>query len=193
MRAEAILKARNGGSVTPAYDRVSSTYIAQGRMVRCENMVVVDKKWDAVSKTWSVTTEPEVEGGVPPIDFIYYATGAKADVASLPVMQQMMEEFPIPTVNGLPCLTDELQWTKEIPLFMAGRFAALRLGPGAANLEGARTGAERIVCRLQEYLEEKDGAVVGMGGQKDKMEDLKRGFALGSSHVNMYSALLSEG
>lgn len=39
-----------------------------------------------------------------------------------------------------------------MPLFATGRLAALRLGPGAPNLEGARLGAERIAWGLEEVL-----------------------------------------
>jgi len=50
-------------------------------------------------------------------------------------------------------LTDELGWKKGVPLFVAGRMAALRLGPGAGNLEGARGGAERIAWGIEDVLE----------------------------------------
>lgn len=198
-RAEMILAARNGGSITPAYDKVLAKHIANGRMERYAKTVIASKAWDSVSKTWTIETEPKIDA-LPAIDYIYYATGAKADITTLPVMQQMLESHPIATINGLPCLTDELQWTKNVPLFVAGRFAGLRLGPGAASLEGARTGAERIVCRLQEVLEERDLLDRGTSSPKmrtvgfaqeeeDKWEELRRGFERGSSHVNMYSAL----
>ena len=40
----------------------------------------------------------------------------------------------------------------DVPLFVAGRFAALQLGPGAHNLIGARIGADRIAWSIQEML-----------------------------------------
>lgn len=55
-------------------------------------------------------------------------------------------------------------WKADVPLFMTGRFAALRVGPGAANLEGARLGAERIVWGLKDVLKEGD---LGAGGGSD--------------------------
>jgi len=65
----------------------------------------------------------------------------------------MHKEFPIESVGGMPVLTDELGWKKGVPLFVAGRLAALRLGPGAGNLEGARGGAERIAWGVGDVLE----------------------------------------
>lgn len=37
-------------------------------------------------------------------------------------------------------------------MFLAGRLAALQLGPGAPNLIGARIGAERIAWSIQDVL-----------------------------------------
>lgn len=97
---------------------------------------------------------------MPRIDYIYFATGVKSDVTQLPLLQRMLNEYPIETKEGLPCLTDDLMWRGDVPLFLTGRLAALRLGPGAPNLEGARLGAERVVWGLEEVLG-------GLGGKTD--------------------------
>ena len=44
-------------------------------------------------------------------------------------------------------------WDEDIPLFLTGGLAGLRLGPGAANLAGARQGAERIAWKIEELLD----------------------------------------
>ena len=65
----------------------------------------------------------------------------------------------------MPCLTDDLAWAKDVPLFVAGRLAGLRLGPDCGNLEGARAGAERIAWAVEEVLERgRDGG--GEGGDQ---------------------------
>lgn len=46
--------------------------------------------------------------------------------------------------------------SRRIPLFITGRLASLRLGPGAGNLEGAKLGAERIVWALHDILSDQD-------------------------------------
>ena len=43
-------------------------------------------------------------------------------------------------------------WTEDVPLFVTGRLASLRLGPGAGNLAGARVGAGRITWRIEDVL-----------------------------------------
>lgn len=48
---------------------------------------------------------------------------------------------------------------QRIPLFLTGRLASLRLGPGAGNLEGARMGAERIAWALNEILDSTQSSI----------------------------------
>lgn len=64
----------------------------------------------------------------------------------------MQTSYPIEHVAGLPCLTEDLMWRDDVPLFVTGRLAGLRLGPGAPNLVGARIGAERIAWNVEEVL-----------------------------------------
>lgn len=101
-------------------------------------------------------------------------------------MADMTAKFPLETYDGLPALTDDLAWRDDVPLFLAGKFAGLRLGPGAANLEGARAGAERIALAVEKLL----GVGEGVGRRDSGFEeggevdvDLKRyGAGLGSRY-----------
>ena len=43
-------------------------------------------------------------------------------------------------------------WKENVPLFVTGRLAGLRLGPGAPNLAGARVGAERIAWAMEDVI-----------------------------------------
>jgi hypothetical protein len=43
-------------------------------------------------------------------------------------------------------------WNDDVPLFVTGKLAGLRLGPGAPNLVGARIGAERIAWNVEDVL-----------------------------------------
>lgn len=64
-----------------------------------------------------------------------------------------------------------------MPLFVTGKFAGLRLGPGAANLEGARAGAERVALALEGLLGE-----VGVGERRDsgfEDEDVREKYVRG--------------
>ena len=83
--------------------------------------------------------------------------------------------MPIKVIGGMPCLTDDLAWADDVPLFITGRLAGLRIGPDCGNLEGARVGAERISWAVNERLERQ---------QKESTEIYQR---MGS--VNMYDSL----
>lgn len=81
--------------------------------------------------------------------------------------------------TSIPLPPDEIEVSmpkqvsnERVPLFVTGRLASLRLGPGGGNLEGARIGAERIAWALQEIV---DGAVMREEAGKD--EGLRRGSA----------------
>ncbi|KAF7192450.1 hypothetical protein HII31_06225 [Pseudocercospora fuligena] len=102
--------------------------------------------------------------------FIYFATGIQSDFQTLPYLQNLLKAYPVESYDGLPALTEDLMWREDVPLFMTGRFAALRVGPGAANLEGARLGAERIVWGLQEVLGKCQDGIGGTEGCGDEEE-----------------------
>ncbi|KAG9738506.1 hypothetical protein KCU86_g9722, partial [Aureobasidium melanogenum] len=72
--------------------------------------------------------------------------------------------------GGLPALTDDLMWKENVPLFVTGRLAALRLGPGAGNLAGARSGAERIAWAIEDILPKGDGRKEDDEEKKDEMK-----------------------
>ncbi|CAD0087296.1 unnamed protein product, partial [Aureobasidium vineae] len=100
--------------------------------------------------SWSLTTSPPLN--LPKIDYIYFATGIASDFRSLTFLETINRKFPVDSYGGLPALTDDLMWKENVPLFVTGRLAALRLGPGAGNLAGARSGAERIAWAIEDVL-----------------------------------------
>ncbi|KAL4810502.1 hypothetical protein BDV18DRAFT_58182 [Aspergillus unguis] len=150
-RMEMIKTARGGGSITPRYQKIVRDHAARNRVSIHTRTMITGKEYCPVSKTWRLTTDPPI-ADLPEIDYIYFATGMHMDVNELPCLQQMHRDYPIRSIGGLPCLTDDLMWQAEVPLYMTGRLAALRLGPGAPNLEGARLGAERIAWSMEEVL-----------------------------------------
>jgi hypothetical protein len=146
--------ARNGGSITPRYVKIVKDHATHERASIHTRTTITSHNYNPDSQTWALTTDPPIPN-LPPIDFIYFATGARADVGEMPLLSNINEQYPIKIKEGLPCLTDDLMWREDVPLFMTGRMAGLRLGPGAPNLEGARLGAERIAWSLEEILEKK--------------------------------------
>ena len=82
------------------------------------------------------------------VDAIWLATGARLDVADVPVLQSLLHAQPQPTHGGLAELTPSLRWNEMTPLYISGARAALQLGPDAFNLAGAGQGASRIISDL---------------------------------------------
>lgn len=143
--------ARGGGSITPRFFKILQSHVQAGRTALHTCTTVSSQSYNTTSQTWSLTTSPPIPE-LPEIDHIYFATGVQSDISTLPFMQSIVSQFPMNTYDGLPALTDDLAWRDDVPLFCAGKFAGLRLGPGAANLEGARAGAERIALAVEKML-----------------------------------------
>ncbi|KAJ5093044.1 hypothetical protein N7456_008905 [Penicillium angulare] len=151
-RLDMIKTARNGGSITPRYVKIVKQHAANHRASIHPYTMIKSHEYNPEAQTWNLTTDPPIPN-LPPIDYIYFATGARADVREMSLLKNMNEQYPVEVIEGLPCLTEDLMWREDVPLYMTGRMASLRLGPGAPNLEGARTGAERIAWSLEELLE----------------------------------------
>ncbi|TRX99054.1 hypothetical protein FHL15_000396 [Xylaria flabelliformis] len=150
-RCQKVMDARNGGSITPYYKKIVEKHMAAGSLNMLLHTTIDTKKWDPMSKTWTISLKGE-QKDLPPIDHIYFATGVGTDFEALPCLQSMRRDYPIETCGGFPCITEKMTWRDDVPLFVAGRFAALQLGPGAHNLIGARIGADRIAWSIQEML-----------------------------------------
>lgn len=146
-----IQTARNGGSITTKYHKILKSHVARGNLNLLTRTIVKSRVWDSAARTWTVEVEPSAV--LPPIDYIYYATGIQTNFQTLPFLQTMQRKHPIHSCGGLPCITDDLMWNSEVPLFITGRLGALKIGPGAANLAGARSGAERIAWSIAERLD----------------------------------------
>jgi hypothetical protein len=184
------IQARNGGSITPRYRKVLNDHVASGKISLHTDTSLRSVEWDAQLKTWrSVVTVRAVE--LPPIDYIVFATGVQSDVTALPFLDSIRTKHPIEYQGGLPCLNDDLMWSDDVPLFFNGRFAGLRLGPGAPNLVGCRIGAERIAWNVKDVLETIERA--GGSGETDiesgdeKMEEYAAG------RRNRYDSLVDIG
>ncbi|KAJ5095441.1 hypothetical protein NUU61_004797 [Penicillium alfredii] len=174
-RLEMMKTARNGGSITPRYTKIVRQHAARHRASIHSCTVIQSHEYNPDTQTWTLTTDPPIPN-LPPIDYIYFATGARADISEMPLLSRMHNQYPIEIKQGLPCLTDDLMWRPDVPLFLTGRLAGLRLGPGAPNLEGARLGAERVAWGIEEVLEKKkdvSGECEGFCGLGNRYESLR--------------------
>ena len=68
-----IQEARQGGSITPGYRKALDEHIKRGRLSLRTHTKLVQKIWDPQTHTWTVQTEPPIDG-LPGVDYIYYAT-----------------------------------------------------------------------------------------------------------------------
>ncbi|KAK4031291.1 hypothetical protein C8A01DRAFT_21471, partial [Parachaetomium inaequale] len=167
------------GSVTPRYWGVLKRHLESGRLRLMERVRLVGARFEA---------EPEVETPVspplPPMDWIYFATGVESDFATLPCLQSMLERHLIEGCGGFPCLNDDLMWKDGVPLFVAGKLAALKLGPSAPNLGGARLAAERIGWGVEEAVRKGCGLLHGGVGRDDNREEAELvGYARGTGYM----------
>ena len=133
-----IQSARNGGSMTPAMGMQLRREVRQGKVRIYENTQVVKAEW--LGNYWLVKTN---QGEEYEYDRIWLSTGTRFDVNSQPLLEEILQAYPIPVINGLPILDDNLRW-RGCPLFIMGGLAALQIGPTARNLSGARMASEKL-------------------------------------------------
>lgn len=185
-RLEIIKSARGGGSITPLFHKTLKKHVTAGKANLITNTTIVDAQFEpregGEGGQWRIKTNPPVD--LPPMDFMYFATGIQTDFQSLPYLETIMKKHPVQGFGGFPCLNDDLMWRDDVPLFMVGRLAALRLGPGAANIGGAMVGAERVSWAIEDILRK---------AQPDEAEsDSPTMEAYLKGHSNMYSTLACE-
>lgn len=172
--------------MTPLFNKILKRHIQKDRVSQHTHTTVIAQSYCPISQTWTLTTSPAIHE-LPPIDYIYFATGVQSDFNTLGMLQTMATKFPIDSHGGLPALNDDLMWKDDIPLFMTGRLATLRLGPGAGNLEGARVGAERVAWAVEDVLSPRRdslGSVIN-GKYGDGDEHYRYGAGIGSRFASL--------
>ncbi|GAA5997241.1 uncharacterized protein JCM10292_000121 [Rhodotorula paludigena] len=164
-RFDMIRRARNGGSMNPQFYHLTQKHAKSGRLDLRTLTHVEHAAWDGERKKWrfEVVTTPDrkkVKGDVDlgaaepvhavleDVDFLVCSTGSELDLAKVDFVRPLMQSHPVELVHGLPALTQDLQWRKDVPFFVMGAYSMLELGPDALNLSGTRIGAERVAHRL---------------------------------------------
>ncbi|KAK5699063.1 hypothetical protein LTR97_006712 [Elasticomyces elasticus] len=147
-RVQLLREAIGGGSITPRYRKILKKHENVDRLTLYAETRVTAQKWSGDSQQWHVESDPP-RPTMPPFDFIYFATGMQKGLETCHFLEDFQGKFPIHVEYGLPALTDDLSWREDIPLFVCGKMASLRLGPDAGNLGGARAGAERIAVAIK--------------------------------------------
>ncbi|MEM6256333.1 MAG: FAD/NAD(P)-binding protein [Cyanobacteria bacterium P01_D01_bin.156] len=147
-RWQMIRDARNGGSLTPAVLTKLRRLERDGKISFYEQCEVQSASWQ--DNAWQIScNHPEAHHCIAhlPIDRIWLATGSTLNINHWPLLSAVKEQYPLADVQGLPVLNEHLQWP-GCNLFIMGGAAALRVGPVARNLFGAKLACDRIVPAL---------------------------------------------
>jgi len=159
-RWQMIRQARDGGSFTPEA-------LTKLRQLSRENRVVLYERCEVTSAVWKEThwqvqcNNPAVHDcfNHQQIDRIWLATGTQLDITAHSLLGEILEKYPVETVNGLPVLDKYLRWP-GCNLFLMGPWSALQVGPVARNLFGAKLACDRIVPALTKSSIRQFGASV---------------------------------
>jgi hypothetical protein len=141
-RREIVLAARDGGSMTPSMMIQLRRESHSGKLEFHPECEVAKAIWHG--NNWQIIC---VNGRELSCDRIWLATGTKFDVLAEPLLTRIMQQYPNSLVNGFPILDEYLRWA-GCELFIMGGLAALRVGPTARNISGARMASDRIVPAL---------------------------------------------
>ena len=143
-----VREARNGGSLTSAMATQLRRLERQGQVTLYERCQVADARW--LGDAWQVCCDNHsVHSCVAqqPIDRIWLATGTSLEIEAQPLLENILHQYPIETIDGLPVLDENLRWP-GCELFLMGPWAALQVGPVARNLFGGKLASARIVPAL---------------------------------------------
>lgn len=109
--------ARGGGSITPRFAKILQQHVSSGKLIIHTHTTVQSQNYSPLDQTYNITTEPAIPD-MPKIHFVYFATGVQSEYEKLDYLQDLVEKHPIESIDGLPALTDDLQWSEDVPLFM---------------------------------------------------------------------------
>lgn len=154
-RLDLIKSTRGGGSVPPIYMRDVERLERMGILER-----VVGEATSCVENEneKGCAAEVTINGASYSFDLIVLACGAQPDCSSNPLIENLLDRWPLPVHGGFPCITEDVEWRSKANLFVTGSLASLNLGPDAGNLMGARRAAQIIANKLdcRSWLREED-------------------------------------
>ncbi|MGK7939006.1 MAG: FAD/NAD(P)-binding protein [Crocosphaera sp.] len=139
VRYQQIQQARNGGSMTPEMMLQLRKAVSEDTMIINECCQVRTAQWQ--DNLWQVYCD---DGSKYQFNRIWLATGTRFNIKEYPLLQEVLNAYPTEIVNGLPVLDKYLRLPKS-NFFIMGGLAALRIGPVARNIGGARMACKSIV------------------------------------------------
>ena len=148
-RFEIIQQNRGEGSITP---EVMETLMNAANIAlypeTCIRNIVVTEEHKSTQRLQIETTR----GLITNVSRVILATGYQFDLRRYGFLKELIAQYQIPLVRGLPCLDDDLQFQPVQGLFGSGTIAQLQIGPAAGNIAGANLAYECLREKLRSQL-----------------------------------------
>eukprot|EP00501_MAST-03F_sp_TOSAG23-6_P000412 GSMAST32.ASY1.ANO1.424.1 assembled CDS len=145
-RARWVKKARGGASIPQRYIDMLDKEVNAGRMEHwvddlsyaecCDNCETLPSDVGHVHLKFRYGSDSILA------DRVILATGSKLDLEQIPLLKQVVNQFQLPIIDGLPDIDEDLDWGDEF-FSVVGALALLQIGPDNGNLSGCRRCAER--------------------------------------------------
>jgi len=138
----------NGGAVLP--DKISITIVRQEKTAGKGTMPSSLRASSICTKKQQQKQELECQHHHFEFDSVWLACGMQPDFAANPLVSNLLERWPIETIGGFPCVSEDLEWcSSQCPnLLVVGSLSSLNTGPDAANLMGIRRSAAKVANAL---------------------------------------------
>lgn len=138
-------QARGGGSVPPIY----MNDLLKWQEAKKLKKVVAEARFEQINEDGRVKISFNdcKSEFTESFDCIILACGIKPNCLYNPLVKQIYEELPIKIEGGFPCVSQDLEWTKN--LFVVGGLASMNTGPDSANIMGIRRAASIVANALE--------------------------------------------
>ena len=143
-RYEIIQQNRGEGSITP--DIMEALMDASNIKLypeTCIHNIVESARGLQIETTRNTMTD---------VSRVILATGYQFNLRRYGFLKELITQYRIPLVRGLPRLDDDLQLHPIQNLFGSGTIAQLQIGPAAGNIAGASLAYERLREKLHLHL-----------------------------------------
>ena len=148
-RYDIIQQNRGEGSITPD---VMETLLSASNIAlypkTCIRSIVATEEYPSAQRLQIETTQ----GIITDVSRVVLATGYRFDLRRYGFLAELITQYKVPLVRGLPCLDDDLQLHPVQNLFGSGTIAQLQIGPAAGNIAGANLAYERLREKLRMHL-----------------------------------------
>jgi hypothetical protein len=144
-RYQIIKENRGEGSITP--DVMETLENSTNVDVYPETYInnIISTEGDNLAHDLKVET---TRGVITNVSRIILATGYKFNLRRYGFLRELIRQYPIPLVCGLPQLDSNLQFYPIENLFGSGTVAQLQIGPASGNIAGANLAYERFREKL---------------------------------------------